>query len=104
MASVARDSTWFFARSCTFTSLTNSLRPVNDCQEQRRHHIRRTVRLDNSGRPASRRPHMIRPIRAAVTALALLFVVAASAAAQDRAQEVLTQARAAMGSKAPLTV
>jgi hypothetical protein len=46
---------------------------------------------------------MTRTARASLTTLALLLTVAASALGQDRAQEVLAQARAAMGNKGALT-
>ena len=46
---------------------------------------------------------MTRTLRASLAAFALLLAVAASAFAQDRAQEVLAQARSAMGSKGELT-
>ena len=46
---------------------------------------------------------MTRTVRASLAAFAFLLTVAASAPAQDRAQEVLAQARTAMGSKGELT-
>jgi hypothetical protein len=42
---------------------------------------------------------MVRPVRASLAAFALFLFVVAPAAGQDRAQEVLAQARAAMGIK-----
>jgi hypothetical protein len=45
---------------------------------------------------------MIRTARASLAAFALLLVLAGSTLAQDRAQEVLAQARAALGNKAAL--
>lgn len=46
---------------------------------------------------------MTRPIRASLAAFALLLTVAASGFAQDRAQEVLAQARSAVAKKGELT-